>query len=89
MKEIKLDIEGMHCVSCEKIIAGELEDLGGIKNIRISSEKGNGSMEMDPSVVSEEEIINAIDKGGYKAAIADGTDSATSKKGFLGKLFGK
>lgn len=69
MKEkIFMKITGMHCASCEKIIASELEDVPGASNIKIDSASGNGELEVDPGT-SDSAIMAALDRAGYKGEI--------------------
>lgn len=70
MKEIKLKISGMHCSSCEKIIEMDLSDLEGVQESKISSSTGEGLVKVDDSV-SAENVINVIEKSGYKAKVTE------------------
>ncbi|MDP2656041.1 MAG: heavy metal translocating P-type ATPase [bacterium] len=65
---IQLKIEGMHCESCEKIITAELEELAGVQNIAIHADTGMGDLEA-PAEISNKEIVNAIEKAGYRGTI--------------------
>lgn len=72
MKEkISLTIHGMHCASCEKIIGMELEEVPGVKVIKINSTTGLGELEVD-SFVTDAQIIDAIKNAGaeYSATIS-------------------
>jgi Cu+-exporting ATPase len=79
MEKLKLEIKGMHCTSCEKIIGMELKDLKGIENIKISNKKGIGEMDIDPSKVTVEEILKAIKNAGYEAKAWNKIKGAESK----------
>ena len=39
MKKVKLDVEGMHCASCSKILTSELEKIGA-KEISVNPVSG-------------------------------------------------
>ena len=71
MKKIILKIDGMHCQSCEKIITMELSELGGVSSIKIDSIAGTGELEIDNNLVSEQTILQTIEKAGYKAEITN------------------
>ncbi|MDO8524267.1 MAG: heavy-metal-associated domain-containing protein [bacterium] len=71
MKKIILKISGMHCASCEKIITMELGELPGVSNIKIDSTSGVGELEIDSGLVSEQAVLQTIEKAGYKAEIAN------------------
>ena len=65
MKKIKLKIKGMHCKSCEMLIADALEEIG-VSNSRIDSNSGEAEIEFDDNKLSEQEIKETIKKEGYK-----------------------
>jgi copper chaperone CopZ len=64
MKEIKLEISGMHCHSCEILVQDALEDIGA-KITEISFQKGHVSVEFDEKKLGRPEIVAAIRKEGY------------------------
>jgi len=67
MKKLKLKIEGMHCVSCEKIIAMSINELSGIDNVIINSKDGTGEVAFDQSKTDTQEIIVKIKEAGYES----------------------
>lgn len=67
-QHITLQIAGMHCASCEKIIGHELEDIG-VKVIRIDSKTGVGEIEAEDTVTPEQ-ILTAIKDAGYSATMS-------------------
>ncbi len=66
MDKIKLNIEGMHCPSCEVLIADELNELDGVKKAELDHVSGIGNIEFDSSKTNKQQIISAIKKEGYK-----------------------
>lgn len=60
-----LKIEGMHCKSCEVLIADVLNELG-VKSSKIDSKKGMAEIEFDEHKVSKDMIRKAIEKEGYR-----------------------
>jgi P-type Cu+ transporter len=68
-KTIKLQIEGMHCGSCEKIIEMELKELVGVKSIKIDSASKSGEVVIEDGAIQEDEIVAAIARAGYKGII--------------------
>lgn len=70
MDKISLNITGMTCESCEKIIGMELEELPGVKNIKINSKTGSGELEA-PASVTNADIEAAITKAGYKGEVVN------------------
>ena len=67
-KTVKLHIEGMHCGSCEKIIELELAEVPGLKSAKISWQNGEGDVVVEQGV-SDQQIIEAVRKAGYKGEI--------------------
>lgn len=65
MKKIKLEIEGMHCASCGKLIEMELKDK--VNKINIDSSKNTAEIDFDEKKINEKQIIEIITKLGYKA----------------------
>jgi|JRYC01.1.fsa_nt_gb copper chaperone CopZ len=65
----KLKIEGMHCSSCAMNIDFDLEDLEGVKTAKTSYAKQESEVEYDEDKVKIEDIIESIEKTGYKAQL--------------------
>lgn len=65
MKTIKLQIEGMHCDSCGKMISMNLEALEGIAEVKIDQKTKLAEISFDENKVSEEEILKTIRNSGY------------------------
>ena len=68
MKKIFLQISGMHCESCEKIINMELKEVPGFLSAVIDSKSGEGTVDLEDNV-DENLILEAIKKAGYLAEI--------------------
>ena len=86
-KHLELKITGMHCASCEKIIAMELSDLPGASNIKINSSTGAGELDLDSEKSQKQDIINAIKKAGYGAEIINQKELTISDRPVDGQLF--
>lgn len=78
MKTIQLSVPKMHCESCEKLIASELEDLPGIHHSTITTADKGGEVMFDDEVVSEEDILSAVKTAGYDASIVSDQSLSTS-----------
>jgi copper chaperone len=61
--KIKLKINGMHCKSCEMLIADALEDNNVKSNI--NSETGIAEITFDESKINLEKIKKIIEKEGF------------------------
>ncbi|MCR4284812.1 MAG: heavy metal translocating P-type ATPase [archaeon] len=82
MKKVKLNIEGMHCVSCSKITTSELEKIGA-KNISVNAITGKATADFSDDI-SEGKIAKAIEGAGFKLVGTDlkgqSTTSSLSNK---------
>ena len=64
VKKITLIIKGMHCISCSKVVEGELEDNGVSSKIDFKS--GKAIIDFDEKTISEDKIKNLIKNLGYE-----------------------
>ena len=64
MKKINLNIKGMHCSSCAKLIESDLQDK--VKSIKIE-ESGKAIIEFDEKKISLQKIKDIIEELGYRA----------------------
>jgi len=62
MEKIKLNIDGMHCKSCEMLIGDALQELGAKAKVT----QGSAEVEFDGSKLKKEDIVEAIKKEGFK-----------------------
>jgi copper chaperone CopZ len=58
-------ITDMHCPNCAMILEGIEDKLPGIKSISVSYKQGKMTVEFDPQLVSEREILSIVEKFGY------------------------
>ena len=63
MKTISLKINGMHCKSCEMLITDAVQDIKGVKEVKVSP--GAAKVSFDESVTSEDAIKTTIAQEGY------------------------
>lgn len=66
VRQIKLEVAGMTCTSCEDHINHEVSKLAGVNDIKASYKESNTIVIFDPRKTSKEEIIEAINGTGYK-----------------------
>lgn len=64
MKKTVVDIKGMHCRSCEILVADELEKISNIKKVTVNQSKGTAEVEYEGEL-NEKEIEKAIGCAGY------------------------
>ena len=58
-------IPDMHCTACVMRLEGLEDELPGIKRIRASYQKQHMEVEYDQALVTEAQIVAAIEKKGY------------------------
>jgi P-type Cu+ transporter len=74
-KLINLKISGMHCKSCSMLAKEELSELKGVGRIEINHETGEGTIILDESLNSKEDVMKAIEKAGYTSEISGENDA--------------
>ena len=67
MKEVKLNIEGMHCTGCSNRLTKVLNNIDGIERAEVSFETKKATIKYDESKVSVETIKAEIEEAGFKA----------------------
>jgi len=68
---ITLKIFGMHCTSCEKLIAEELSGLAGVSQFKVDATTGMANLILDEDKNSQEDVFKAINQAGYESVIAE------------------
>ena len=66
MKEVKLNIEGMHCTGCSTRLEKVLNNVDGVKGAKVSLEEKKADIKYDETQVSEKELIEAVEDAGFK-----------------------
>ena len=69
MVEKKLKVEGMMCEHCAGRVREAVEGVGGVRNVDVNLEAGTVTLEAG-MLASDEKLIGAVEKAGYKASIA-------------------
>lgn len=64
MKTIQIRIDGMSCNHCVMRVKKAIDNLKGIEKSDVSI--GHANVQFNDIEISQEEIINAITKSGYK-----------------------
>ena len=63
----EFQVEGMHCTSCEKIIANAVKEIDGVKKFEIDYVTQKARVEYDDEKTNLQKIISAVEKEGYAA----------------------
>ena len=67
MKEVKLNIEGMHCTGCSTRLEKVLNNVDGVESAKVSLEEKKADIKYDETQVNENELKEAIEDAGFKA----------------------
>ena len=67
MKEVKLNIEGMHCTGCSTRLEKVLNNVDGVEDVKVSLEEKKADIKYDETQVREKELIEAVEDAGFKA----------------------
>jgi len=70
MQELRLNIEGMSCANCEQRIERTLLSLPGVMRARVSLRDGAATLTFDPAVLTDAQIVQAVEKLGYRVGAA-------------------
>ncbi|MEH7083028.1 copper ion binding protein [Neobacillus drentensis] len=68
MKKVELNVIGMSCGHCAKVIESCVGSLTGVEQVLVDLKKGNVVVEFHPHLVSFDQILETIDEQGYDIA---------------------
>ncbi|MDD5799027.1 MAG: heavy metal translocating P-type ATPase [Coriobacteriales bacterium] len=68
MKEKKLKVEGMMCDHCVAHVTQALEGVKGVKNVKVSLDKGEATLDAG-LLVKNDALVKAVEEAGYKATV--------------------
>ena len=66
MKEVKLNIEGLHCTGCSTRLEKVLNNVDGVESAKVSLEEKKADIKYDETQISEKELIEAVEDAGFK-----------------------
>ncbi|KAE7995903.1 hypothetical protein FH972_000665 [Carpinus fangiana] len=67
-------IGGMTCAACVNSVEGILRNLPGVKRAVVALATSLGEVEYDPTVISKDDIVNAIEDAGFEAALVQSSE---------------
>jgi len=83
MKEVILDIDGMHCASCVSRVETALRSVPGVRSARVNLATNQGAVEFDGTPLDLAAIESAVAAAGYvahpAAADAEAAESLESR----------
>ncbi len=65
MKEVKFNVEGMTCASCQSHVAKTLEGIDGVQEVSVNLMMNTASVKMKDNVL-EKDLEQAVSEAGYK-----------------------
>lgn len=68
-KTVIIPVEGMSCFTCEVTVASALKKVEGVINAAASAKEKSAKVIYNPGKTNIEQLIEAINKTGYKATI--------------------
>ena len=71
MKKEKFIISGMTCSACSARVQKAVDGLPGCQNAVVNLLTGSMQIEYDEGMLNAREIVAAVEKAGYGAALAD------------------
>ncbi|MCL5433338.1 MAG: heavy metal translocating P-type ATPase [Patescibacteria group bacterium] len=75
ISKTNLSLSGMHCASCALLIEKSLNKTPGVKEAHVNFAAEKASVIYDESVSKTENLIDAVKKAGYSAAIINPKDT--------------
>ncbi|MBQ8004634.1 MAG: heavy-metal-associated domain-containing protein, partial [Oscillospiraceae bacterium] len=67
-------VRGMHCASCARNVEVNIGKLPAVQSVSVNLAGESAAVSFDADAISQKEIINAINKLGYKASLPSGND---------------
>ncbi|MBA0717166.1 hypothetical protein Golax_005003, partial [Gossypium laxum] len=67
-------IGGMTCAACVNSVEGILRDLPGVSRAVVALATSLGEVEYDPTVISKDDIVNAIEDAGFEASLVQSSE---------------
>jgi P-type Cu+ transporter len=87
MEKTTIQITGMHCASCTKIISKALQKKDGVNNVNVNFSTEKAFIEYDGKKLDEQKLIEIIKAKGYGGHLAkDMASEKLKKKEELNKL---
>ncbi|XTB06003.1 heavy metal translocating P-type ATPase [Treponema denticola] len=79
-KKIKFNITGMTCSACSSHVQRAVEKLEGAAEVQVNLLTNSMSVNYDEASLSTDKIIEAVEKAGYGASLAEGLKNSSSNK---------
>jgi Cu+-exporting ATPase len=70
-KHITLPVTGMTCANCVATVERNIKKLDGIVEANVNLTTERASVDFDPSLVNQEQIVDRIQRAGYGIALGE------------------
>lgn len=80
MKEIVLDIAGMHCAGCAARVEAALKSVAGVVRANVNLESEQAEVQLDHDLADPAALMKAVVVAGYGATVAEAPRSRTLRK---------
>ena len=77
-------IGGMTCAACVNSVEGILKKLPGVEKAVVALATSLGEVEYDPTAISKDEIVQAIEDAGFEAAFLQSSEQDKALLGLTG-----
>ena len=71
-KTVNIPVEGMTCFSCEFTVSSALKKIDGVVSVKASAKEGKAQVKYDPLTTTAAQLIEVINKTGFKAVMPGG-----------------
>ena len=68
-KQTTLNVTGMHCNGCATTVETALKSVKGVSSASINLKAGKASVEHDPAVAKEQDLVKAVKSAGFAATL--------------------
>ena len=66
-----IPVEGMTCYSCTVHVESSLQDIDGVGEVKASVPNKSVTVNYDPKKISVQQLVEAVNKTGYRASLPD------------------
>lgn len=66
VESVTLNVEGMSCQHCVNAVESNVQEMGGVNEVRVNLEQGTVDVDFQAAFVSLSEIRGKIEEQGYK-----------------------
>ncbi|KAL0912279.1 hypothetical protein M5K25_018241 [Dendrobium thyrsiflorum] len=67
-------IGGMTCAACVNSVEGILRKIPGVKRAVVALATSSGEVDYDPSIISKDDIVSAVEDAGFEAAFLQSSE---------------